>query len=87
MAPNYAMTARESGSINMGRFALLAQATHLVDCVLSLHRDTAPISEHQVTQLDKALNALLIFTLSEGSRRGVIVCCQSAVCYRYECHD
>lgn len=86
------MTADASDCINMGRFSLLAQAIHLLERVLSLYRETGSTAfvdtrESEVRQLDRALNALLVFTVREGSQRGLIVCCQSAICYRYKIGD
>jgi hypothetical protein len=79
------MTALTPGDINMGRFARLAQATHLLDKVIHHNRDSTMSSEFledEAIQLDKALHALVVFTVAEATRRQMRLCCQTALCRR-----
>lgn len=80
-SPNYAMTTSTPVSINMGPFARLAQATHLLDRVLH-HINEPTRSEEEAIQLDKALRALVAFTANETTRRRMKLCCHTALCHR-----
>ncbi|KAL4997081.1 hypothetical protein BDV10DRAFT_98895 [Aspergillus recurvatus] len=83
MVPGCSMTASTPCSINMGRFARLAQATYLLDRVLRHTQDrtlSAGSREEEAIQLDKALSSLLTFTANETERRGIKICSQAALC-------
>lgn len=72
----------------MSQFSLFAQATLLLDRVFELRRGTVSeirdeIFHSRVAQLERALNALLVFINMETSGRAFIGCCPSAICYRY----
>ncbi|KAE9371217.1 hypothetical protein N431DRAFT_491616 [Stipitochalara longipes BDJ] len=57
------------GDINMGRFARLAQATHLLDRVLAHNKDSVMAVEfldQETVHLDNALHSLMSFTIEEA---------------------
>jgi hypothetical protein len=79
------MTASTPANINMGPFARLAQATHLLDRVLRHVQDSAMPAkprEEEAIQLDQALRALVAFTANETTRRQMKLCCHTALCHR-----
>ncbi|KFY50634.1 hypothetical protein V495_00145 [Pseudogymnoascus sp. VKM F-4514 (FW-929)] len=83
-APKYAMTASTPVNINMGPFARLAQATHLLDRVLRHVQDSAMPAkprEEEAVQLDQALRALVAFTAAETTQRQMKLCCHTALCH------
>ncbi|KAH8817225.1 hypothetical protein F5884DRAFT_830319 [Xylogone sp. PMI_703] len=77
-------TLSSASSLEMGRFARWAQATHLLGCVLrhvsDLDVDKAFRSEERV-QLSRTLSALVNLTIFEGQVRNLEFCTQTATCY------
>ncbi len=73
--------------IYSGRFARLAQATHLLAQVLRHARDHAADARHEghedeATQLDRTLRALINLTDLEGTVRRNPPCAQRSMCFR-----
>jgi hypothetical protein len=78
-------------NIDMGSFARMAQAAHLLGKVLHfkdrpLESDgwqTREAEQDEYWQLDKTIRSLLNLSYLEGEIKRMAICGQTALCYRY----
>ena len=84
--PARLFTVSSPSNINMGSFARLAQATSLLGRVFRHIGDlTADKKFHheEAAQLDRTIRALNNLAKAEGQLRDMVICPQTAICYRY----
>jgi len=78
-------------NLDMGSFARMAQAAHLLGKVLHFKDSslesggwkTREAERDEYWQLDKTIRSLLNLSYLEGEMKRMAICGQTAICYRY----
>lgn len=83
MAPNYPINSPLGSEVNMGRFARLAHAIHLLSQAIrhtTFHFTNLKIQEEEVVQLDRTIRALMVVCEQESERTRLRFCNPLSVC-------